>query len=236
MANLKRIAFPVVFLVLCVAGLTRLGIWQMDRMHQKEEMATHLSMLRSLPPVTADGLTPDHAGRRVHLHGTYDHSREVLLENQRKANDVGYRILTPLLLPTGQEVLVDRGWVNRSLGAQDFLAPYRSGGMDDAVNGVVMPYPLYKNFWGGPVTGVGPEGTTVLLKLEPSIIPLKDGTPRLPVYVQADGGTFHNVHAFLEDLPSPARHREYMYTWFALAAVVAALGTWWVALQLGRKD
>jgi len=108
-------------LVLFGIGLTiRLGIWQVDRYLGNKAFAAHLAAMQSAPPLTLGaGLQP--AGltgmeyRTVQATGTYDFTHQIAVNNQIWAqswgNDTGYILVTPLLVPDGSAVLVDRGWI-----------------------------------------------------------------------------------------------------------------------------
>ena len=101
-------------LVLLVAlGCVRLGIWQLDRLHQKQERNELLRERMALPPA---GLTPvatDSSGlifRRVVLTGAYDDERSIIIAGRSLRGVPGVHILTPMLLG-GSAVLVNRGWM-----------------------------------------------------------------------------------------------------------------------------
>ena len=49
--------------------------------------------------------------RAVTVRGEYDFSNQVALLNQYHEGLLGYHLLTPLLLPDGRAVLVERGWI-----------------------------------------------------------------------------------------------------------------------------
>jgi surfeit locus 1 family protein len=235
MARWKKILPAVIFLALSVFGLLQLGLWQQSRMQQKEVEGKWIAGLRALPPVTPTCLNADNVHRWIPLTGAYDHSREVLLENQRHGNEAGYRILTPFVFDGGtREVLVDRGWVRRSFAGGDFLAPFRDEG-DQTIRGLILEYPTFSNTWGNATTGVGPAGTTVLLRLDPSVVPAVDGVSRAPVYVQVATSRNPAVRAFVAPLPSGAQHREYMLTWFTLAGLVVLMGLFWLRTQLKKR-
>ena len=51
------------------------------------------------------------AWTRVTATGQYDATQEILVRNRTVDGQVGYEILTPLLLADGSALLVDRGWV-----------------------------------------------------------------------------------------------------------------------------
>jgi len=109
-----RIRWP--FLLLTLAGcslFTSLGFWQWGRgIHREQEWAAEAQAAAAPPQdVTSDRLAslPRHAHIRVE--GRYDGAHQFLLDNVSREGRPGYEILTPLRLPDGTTLLVDRGWV-----------------------------------------------------------------------------------------------------------------------------
>ena len=108
----------IIATVLVLAGAAvcvRLGIWQLDRLDQRRafnDQVTSMRMLSSLDlnaDESADVATMEY--RAVIASGTYDFENQIAIRNQYYEGRYGYHILTPLLLPNGQAVLVDRGWI-----------------------------------------------------------------------------------------------------------------------------
>jgi len=108
------------FLFAIFAGL---GRWQLDRMYQKEQIAAQHQQRQSEPAATT--LPPPDADleswryRRVRLSGEWLGERQFLLDNQVLDRQVGFNVLTPLVLDDGRTVLVDRGWVALGLRRED---------------------------------------------------------------------------------------------------------------------
>ena len=91
-----------------------LSIWQVQRLHWKEGLiAERVSRTTAepiaLPPVGAD-LAPLEF-RRVSVTGTFDHAHELYLAARSQNGNIGYWIMTPLKLESGETVLIERGWV-----------------------------------------------------------------------------------------------------------------------------
>ena len=109
------------FLVLgSIALAIRLGIWQLDRHAQSLAIVEHLKSVQAMSPLVLDGTgtLPDLAQmeyRQVVASGVYDFAHQVALRNQvwtqSWGDEPGFALLTPLVLPGGQAVLVERGWV-----------------------------------------------------------------------------------------------------------------------------
>lgn len=97
-----------------LALLVALGFWQLDRAAQKRELQGAYAAAATAAPVSITAVTDIVAQSRytqVSLRGSYDSSRQGLLDAQVHQGRAGYRVWTPLVLDGGGLVLVDRGWV-----------------------------------------------------------------------------------------------------------------------------
>lgn len=108
--------FLTTVLVLLGSALClRLGIWQLDRLAQRRAFNAHVTEMWSLPPLRLDALHTSGLAemefRAVQLSGSYDFADQVALRNQYHGGELGYHLLTPLILEPGLAVLVDRGWI-----------------------------------------------------------------------------------------------------------------------------
>jgi len=97
-----------------------LGFWQIGRYSENHAYNVHLTAMQAAPALVLSpgNLTADLTGmeyRTVQATGTYDFSHQVAIRNQvwtqSWGDDVGYTLLTPLVLAGGQAVLVERGWI-----------------------------------------------------------------------------------------------------------------------------
>jgi cytochrome oxidase assembly protein ShyY1 len=101
-----------------------LGKWQLDRYQARTTMNDRIAAGEAGPadPVAEvlpgpGAATPEAAQwRRVTATGTYDSSHEVLVRNRTADGEVGFEVVTPLVLADGSAVLVDRGWIPASPG------------------------------------------------------------------------------------------------------------------------
>lgn len=121
----RRWIFKTIFVLLVMAGMIRLGFWQLDRLEQRRAFNSRVQAQLDQPPLTLSraALDADLGGmeyRQATASGVYEFSREVALLNQVNENQLGVHLITPLLIEgTDRAVLVDRGWIP----AED----YRSG-------------------------------------------------------------------------------------------------------------
>jgi surfeit locus 1 family protein len=117
------IAFLLVGAILAVS-FTSLGFWQLYRLEQRKARNTLIQHRLSEGPQALLDLVSQYdtrvaafednsiAHRPVKVQGVYDTDHEVLLRTTQNYQGLpGYYVLTPLLLPNNQAVLVMRGWV-----------------------------------------------------------------------------------------------------------------------------
>jgi len=229
-------AWSVAVTALALVAFVSLGYWQLGRAHEKQALVDAFMDL-SVQTVDADGLDFDSLARYQHvrLHGAYDSTRQILLDNMPSSEGrPGYRVLTPLERADGRGwVLVDRGWVPLGASRED-LPDVAVGVRQREVSGVldVLPIPGVRV---GPAAAPGSTGwprvllfpteadieTTLGIDVEPRIILLDAGAP--------DGfeRKWRPALGF-----GPERHLGYAIQWFAFALVAAVL---FVALNLRRS-
>lgn len=126
-----------------------LGQWQLQRYQERAATNARIDAAAAAVPVPVGTVLPapgigggaappaGAAWTRVTVTGVYDTEREVLARGRTVDGRVGFEVVTPLRLPDGSAVLVDRGWVPAT-GATATARPQ------------VPPAP------GGQVTVVGP--------------------------------------------------------------------------------
>jgi surfeit locus 1 family protein len=109
--------------LIVIAGIglaIRLGIWQLDRNTTRQASISHIQAAQAMPvldlaqhPLPPDLETMEY--RQVNARGSYDFDHQIALRNQVRSRmsgtDPGYALVTPLILPGGEAVLVERGWI-----------------------------------------------------------------------------------------------------------------------------
>ena len=110
---------------LTATGMTvfiALGMWQLERAILKESIESKFEQRLSEPYHTlssADDLQ-DIEYRRLLVHGRYDNSRNLLVDNQLHRGHAGYYVLTPLQVKDSDKVLlVNRGWAPWGVSRDD---------------------------------------------------------------------------------------------------------------------
>lgn len=116
--------WPWHLLVVAVAAVfVQLGLWQLDRHGQLQARnalieerlgveAQPYALLRDrLDPDAPAGDGADARYRPVTATGRFDPEHEVLLRGHAHRDRPGHHLLTPMVLPDGGALLVNRGWV-----------------------------------------------------------------------------------------------------------------------------
>ena len=116
----RRWWWTTLLVVAAIAVVIRLGFWQLARYAENHAYNTHLAQMQAAPTLvlSAGEVTADLAGmeyRAVQVTGAFDFTHQVAIRNQvwtqSWGDDMGYALLTPLVLADGNAVLVERGWI-----------------------------------------------------------------------------------------------------------------------------
>jgi cytochrome oxidase assembly protein ShyY1 len=215
-------------MALAAAVMVGLGSWQWDRHQYRSDInariddATHRApaQLHEVlsPPVGGDvgaAPTPEAVWSVVTVTGRYDASNEILARLRSRDGAVGFEIITPLVLPDGTAILVDRGWL-----------PAADGGA--AVAPTVPPAPA------GDVVVVGrvhapesraaaPEpfdGRLAVRRIDPAKISESVPYPLYGAYVTLETQTPPADPAFVPippDYQNAALNAGYVVQWWAFA-------------------
>lgn len=108
-----------------IATCVWLGMWQHDRYEHRAATNDRIAAASQdnaapLETIMAVGEQPatDEVWSIVTVTGEFDSTGQVLIRNRSVDGKTGYEVVTPLIMDTGEAVLVDRGWVPASdLGA-----------------------------------------------------------------------------------------------------------------------
>jgi cytochrome oxidase assembly protein ShyY1 len=118
---------------LAAAVMVGLGFWQLHRYHERSTVNARIDAAGRAAPVPLESVLgrPPGAGSaasggagsvgpapaaevawaRVSVSGRYDPTHEILARGRTVADQVGFEVFTPLVLPDGAAVLIDRGWI-----------------------------------------------------------------------------------------------------------------------------
>lgn len=213
-----------------VALAARLGLWQLSRAAEKEAQQAALESRGQEPPLASASLahSPDEAAaqqhRRITLQGRWIGARTVFLDNRAMDGRAGFIVVTPLALPDGDAVLVQRGWAPRDAAERTRVPPVASPEGVVTVEGRVQAPPsrLYE---------LGAEGQGAIRQnLDLDAFARETGLRLRPLSVQQADGAAADADGLLRHWPAPAfdvhKHYGYAFQWFALAALITGLYVW----------
>lgn len=225
----------LVFLAVAAAaasGFVRLGLWQLDRLEQKQAAnATVAARLQSAPAPLAEVLadTATARYRRTMVRGSWDYANELVLTSRSRQGSPGVYVITPLKLEGGvPAVLVNRGWVYAADGMTVDLAVWAEGDSGDV--------------WGFAETythGTGPVSTSSVARgvrrLTADSVAARIPYPIVAVLVvQQDTAAAEGINHPVRVGPpilDEGSHRSYAFQWFAFA-VITLIG----AMAVVRKE
>ena len=212
----------------------RLGFWQLDRMKQQDDTNTHLKEVADMPVLNlAEDLTgidlPGMEFRSVVASGDMDYSRQVAIRNQvwvqTWGNEMGFNLLTPLILENGEAILVERGWIPMNYDTPAVWQLF-NGPKHVEVHGIIRK-PAQKGELGGgvpdPTLQPGQAGLYYWNYVNIQRIQEQLPYPLLPVYIQEAPGSGQLTlpYASLTGLElSDNTHLGYAIQWFLYAALL----------------
>jgi cytochrome oxidase assembly protein ShyY1 len=114
-------------MTLAATVMVGLGVWQLHRYYYRTAINNRIDAATAAAPVplgstlTAPATTkpgtvgPDAPGdaawTRVSVTGHYDQTHEILARARTVNDEIGFEIVTPLVLDNGNAILIDRGWI-----------------------------------------------------------------------------------------------------------------------------
>jgi surfeit locus 1 family protein len=216
---------PTLATVVGIAVFVAAGQWQQRRMHEKEALRAQEDAAALAPPLMLD-LLPDTTDwsalryRHVSVTGSFDAGHQVFIDNKVHDERVGYHVVTPLTLPDGRTVLVDRGWVAQGASRSVLPAAAPPPGAVTVVGRIAVPPRGYLELERDATTG------PVRQNLDPARFAAASGVAVLPVVIEATASSGAGDD-LVRDWPAPDfgidKHRIYMMQWYGFAALAAGL-------------
>jgi surfeit locus 1 family protein len=238
MTSVGRRWAVLVAALLFTALTARLGLWQLDRAAQKNQLQAVLDQRMALPPLPPAELARDAPGaaaqhhRAIVVEGRWLPALTVYLDNRQMNGRPGFFAVTPLLLDDGTALLVQRGWLPRDANERTRIAAPAPPGGRVTVQGRIAPAPgrLYEfeAAASGPIRqniDLDDHARETGLRLRPLTLVQEDG--RSP---PEDG--------LLRQWPRPAadvhKHYGYAFQWFSLSALTLGLYVWFQLIRPRR--
>jgi surfeit locus 1 family protein len=229
------VAGKIIWLIPSVAALiffalfVNLGRWQLERAHEKDTLVA--SFEHQDPAAAEHGpVSSESAEQKLYqyrlVYGHYDSSHQFLLDNMVHKGQVGFQVLTPLILPDqGQALLVNRGWVPLE-GTRQNLPSVAVDTNPRQLTGRINRLPK-AGFRVGPGVSEDTQDWPRLVQY-PTASELEEvldyplfGYVLMLEENEPDGF----VREWIPTVMSADQHRGYAVQWFAMAAVILILFT-----------
>lgn len=213
-------------------GTARLGLWQLDRAAQKTSLHEALLARSALPPLDAAALArtaeaaQEQLHRRVQLEGRWLAAHSIYLDNRQMNGRPGFFLVTPLLIGTGDAVLVQRGWLPRHSRDRERLAAVDTPAGVVHIEGRIAPglARLYEfeSAASGPIRqnlDIAAYARETALALRPLVV--------LQLDAAADGLQRQWTPAVVD----VSKHHGYALQWFSLSALITGLYVWFQLIR-----
>ena len=198
-----------------------LGLWQIDRADEKEEMLALFEDDRPYTPLRdPEALQPF---ERISATGRYLNGRQVLIDNMLLDGRLGYYVITPFRPADGGSLLlVNRGWVPGA-GPRGPLPDVAVHEETVTVHGLAGHLPRaamhpgepfeYRGNW--PRVAVFPGYEDVANEIDAAVMPV--------VLLLAPGEADGYERRWQPNVAGPAKHYSYAFQWFAMSLAVMVL-------------
>ncbi len=229
--NARARAVVVLVAAVAAAAITaRLGVWQLSRAAEKEALQASLDSRGAAPPLAAGELARSaqeaaaQQHRRITLEGRWVGGRTVYLDNRPMDGRAGFYVVTPLALPDGDAVLVQRGWVPRDAADRSRVPPVATPDGVVRIEGRIAPPP-------SRLFELGAEGLGAIRQnLDLDAFGRESGLRLRPLSVQQTDVPGAPADGLMRHWPAPAvdvhKHYGYAFQWFALASLITGLYVW----------
>ena len=217
-----------------------LGQWQLDRASEKNTLQDARN--QQADKEVLDGRTlrygeasaaqnSDLVHRRMVVTGRWLPMHTVHLDNRQMNAKPGFFVLTPLQIEeTGEILVVQRGWVQRSFTDRAALPPVQTPSELVKVQGHLAPWPSRLYDFGGIESGPIRQNLDLMTYRQ------ETGLKLLEVTLLQSGGPSEGL---LREWPVVAsgveKHHGYAFQWFGLSGLIALLYVWFQIVQPRRQ-
>lgn len=235
----RRWWYVTVFVILGVIFLARLGFWQLERLEERRAFNQLVASRWDQEPFNlSESALPtnlDEIGyRRVAATGTFDYENQVALKNQNRESTPGVKLVTPLLLPDGQAILVVRGWIPYSESQPEQWPQFNEATDDAAIVGMLQKSQVL------PGAALPEEAQTEWFRVDIEAIQRQIPYQLLPVFLiqLPEPGRSYDTLPY-RDVPfavTEGNHFSYALQWFMFAAILGGGYLPYIAYQEKRRE
>ena len=173
-------------LAVLLPAFVSLGLWQWRKAETKTNLQAELDTRSSSLPVAMPTIPADAESlrfRRVVIRGTFDASRQVLIDNRLHQEQAGYHVITPLRLEgSAMHVLVNRGWLPAAADHRILPQAAVPAGTIELTGIAVVPGQRFFNLAPQPASGWDPVWQNLDLERFRQVVTY----PLQPVVIQLD--------------------------------------------------
>lgn len=215
-----------------IAGQCYLALWQWQRYQLRLDQGALLSRQLQRETVTIpwrDDQSPFPAADQMHyrratVQGTYDFTHQFLWVGPRDRMEAGPHLVTPVLLPDGRAILVDRGWIS---AAHETPEQWRAfdGQVEKTISGILLPATAVPD-----PEFLAQQPRPILFWAQMDLPALQDQLPYplLPVYLhqEPDAGTLDEEEprrTWYTLRTPPSMHLSYAVQWIMIALILGFL-------------
>lgn len=212
-------------IVAALLVLLALGTWQVARGREKARLLEAAQAAGTqLPRAWLACPPPDAALGRARLSGQIAGDAQWLLDNRIHAGRPGYEVLVPLILPSGERALVNRGWV--PAGSRRDVPPQATAPAGPVTFTGTWRVPEHNPF----VPVRAPERLGAFwrsARLDLAGVARQLGAPVCPLVLALDADQPHGfVREWRVTTIGPQRHYAYAAQWYGLALALVALAVY----------
>jgi cytochrome oxidase assembly protein ShyY1 len=219
----KWLGFAALTVVLATT-MVLLGVWQLSRYHQRADANARIDAAAAAAPVPvgqvlAVGQAPAAvvAWTKVTATGRYDVAHQIVARDRTLNSDLGFEVLTPLVLDDGTTLVVDRGWIAPGPGGNlvSPAVPAAPDGMVTVVGRVHLPESRSDAVRDGTVKRIAP-------------VRLGLSSPTYDAYLLVDGVDSPAFQVIPSDRQDSGMNAGYVVQWWAFA-LITLIGFGWAA-------
>jgi surfeit locus 1 family protein len=137
----RRWWWKTLIVLLAMAFMSGLGVWQLDRLEQRRAANVELAAKLASEVLVVDGSPLDESpaalrNRKATVQGEYDYAQQIAIKNESHQGQPGVHLFTPLRIEgSDRAILVNRGWVAYQQGT-----PEEWGQFDEQANEPLTGY------------------------------------------------------------------------------------------------
>lgn len=205
-----------------------LGTWQMERRAWKLDLIRDIDARMTQVPLSLPASIDDPEiwrFRKVSMTGTFLHAAEAHRISKPRQGVNGFQVLTPLLRDNGTAVIVDRGWVPKTLKSPESRAEGQITG-PVTINGIVRLKGEQTMF----VPDNDPDANNWFW-VDLTALETRAGVPLQQIYLMQTSSPLTWPEAAPPSFSLRNNHLEYAITWYSFAVIMTII---YVLMGLAR--